>query len=785
MRASAPRSRAAARWMLVAASLALGCGGSSCGAPSGTGAAAGLASAPPSSDAALRARLEAAYRAKGPDYIPRTRHKNPDGTPRYTNRLLLESSPYLLQHAHNPVDWHPWGDEAFAKARAEGKPVFLSVGYSTCHWCHVMEEESFEDEEIARFLNEHYVPVKVDREERPDVDAVYMTALLSWSGGGGWPMSLWLTPEREPFFAGTYFPPRDGVRGARRGFLSILRELSKEFSADPASVRRDARAFAERVKKLAAPDAAGDLPGPSSVTAAVAKITPRFDPDNGGLRGAPKFPSSFPVRLLLRHARRAGDATSLRMATETLDHIAAGGIRDHIGGGFHRYTTDARWRIPHFEKMLYDNALLAHAYLEAAQATGDARHAAVARETLDYLLREMCAPDGTFHAATDADSLAPSGKREEGWFFTWTPAEIEAALDGDAERAALAAFGVTAAGNLDGRTVLAMEKPPADVAKALGWDAARVDAALATARSGLFAARKKRPPPLRDDKAIVAWNALAVSAFARAAIVLGDAAYAKAAERAALVLVRDLRAGKPLPHSLVAGVASGRGFLDDHTALALAALDLLELTADPAWLRDASTLMERVEEGFADRANGGYFLTADDAETLLLRDKPSDDGPTPSGNSMAALAWLRLAVLTGDDRHRAAAETALRAFAAPLAARPAGIEYMLHALDFATDSPKEIAIVLPDGPRGALSRAARPLLDVLARTFVPSSVLVVAPAADLAGSLGDALPWAKDKPAKSGRPTAYVCARGACKLPVTDPADLAKTLAEIKPYSVP
>ena len=773
---------AAVRWVILAGVLGVGCAGSSCGAPAGGGGAAEVPTGAQAQEAALRARLLAALRAKGPDYVPRTRHRNADGTPKHTNRLILESSPYLLQHAHNPVDWFPWGDEAFEKAKREGKAVFLSVGYSTCHWCHVMEEESFEDEEIARYLGEHYVAIKVDREERPDVDAVYMTALLSWSGGGGWPMSVWLTPEREPFFAGTYFPPRDGVRGARRGFLTVLRGLVAELEADPAAVKRDAKAFAERVKRLAEVEPAGDLPGSAVITGAVEKAKARFDPDHGGMRGAPKFPSSFPVRLLLRHARRAADATSTRLAIETLDQMRAGGIHDQVGGGFHRYTTDAAWRIPHFEKMLYDNALLALAYLEAGQATGEERFFATARETLDYLVREMRAADGTFHAATDADSLTPTGKREEGWFFTWTPAEIEAALDGDAERAALAAFGVTAAGNLDGRTVLAMPRSAADVAKELGWDAARLETGLAAARSGLFAARKKRPAPLRDDKAIVAWNALAISAFARAAVVLGDEGYAKVAEGGASALVRELRAGKPLPHSFVGGVASGRGFLDDHTALALALLDVLELTADAAWLRDARTLMERVEAGFADRVHGGYFLTAEDAEALLLRDKPSDDGPTPSGNSMAALAWLRLAVLTGDDGHRAKAETTLRAFAAALSTRPASIEVMQHALDLATDSPKEIAIVLPDGPRGALAAASRELLGVLRRSFVPSSALAVATAADFAGPLGDALPWAKDKPAKAGRPTAYVCERGACKLPVTDAAELAKLLAEVKPY---
>ncbi len=774
------------RGLSLACALVLGCSAPACGT---SGVSSGAASSAAADDgAALRARLEAAWRAKGPGYVPRTRHKNPDGSPRYTNRLVLEASPYLLQHAHNPVDWHPWGEEAFAKARATGKPIFLSVGYSTCHWCHVMEEESFEDEEIARYLSEHFVPIKVDREERADVDAVYMTAVLSFTGSGGWPMSVWLTPDREPFFAGTYFPPRDGVRGARHGFLSVLKEMASSYAADPEAVRRDAKTFAARMKKLAATDAAGDMPPPSVVTAAVAAAARRFDPDHGGMRGAPKFPSSFPVRLLLRHARRAGDTASSRMATETLDHMATGGIHDQIGGGFHRYATDARWRIPHFEKMLYDNALLATTFLEAGQAiappSGESRHFAIAREVLDYLLREMRAPDGTFFAATDADSLAPSGKREEGWFFTWTPAEVQAALDGDAALAALAYFDVTPAGNLDGRTVLATPRPAADVAQALGWDAARFDTAIAGARAGLLATRSKRPAPLRDDKAIVAWNALVISALARAALLLDEPRYAGAAVAAATALVRDLRADRPLPHALVAGAPTGRGFLDDHTALALALLDVFELTSDPAWLRDAQRLLDRVEKSFADRTNGGYFLTADDAEALLLRDKPSDDGPVPSGNSMAALAWLRLATLTGDDRHRARAETTLRAFAAPLAGRPGSLDAMLCAVDFATDAPKEIAVVLPEGGpgSGALRPAARPLLDVLRRTFVPNAVLVVATESELAGPLGSALPWTKDKLPKAGRATAYVCERGTCKLPVTDPAELAKLLAEARPY---
>ncbi|MFO0592085.1 MAG: thioredoxin domain-containing protein [Polyangiaceae bacterium] len=768
------------RLVVLSVALASGCGGPACGATSSP------VTAPTSAkgrDPALQARLDKALRDKGPDYAPRTRHKNPDGTPKYTNRLILESSPYLLQHAHNPVDWYPWGDEAFAAARAAGKPVFLSVGYSTCHWCHVMEEESFEDEEIAAYLNEHFIAIKVDREERPDVDAVYMNVVMSFSGNGGWPMNVWLTPAREPFFAGTYFPPRDGVRGARHGLLSVLRELSSDYAKDPAGIARDAKDFAERARKLSAPEAAGDMPSADVVKKAVIEAQQRFDPVNGGPKGAPKFPSSFPVRLLLRHARRSGDAMSLRMATATLDAILAGGIHDQAGGGFHRYATDAAWRIPHFEKMLYDNALLAMAYLEAGQATGEARFLAAARETLDYLLREMRAPDGTFHGATDADSLAPNGKREEGYFFTWTPREVESALDGDAEKAALAFFGVTERGDLDGRSILHVARPPADVAKDLGWDAARLSTAVAAARVGLYTARSKRPPPLRDDKALVAWNALAISAFARAAIVLGEARYEDAAVKCAQALTRTWRAGGPLAHAWTNGKESGQAYLDDHTTLANALLDVFDLTADPAFIDDAARLMAAVEKRFSDKTNGGYFMTADDAEPLLARDKPSDDGPTPSGNSMAALVWQRLSVLQETEADRAHAESTFRAFATSLAGRTGAMDAMLSALDLATDSPKQIAIVLPDGAaRGALSKEARPMLDILQKAFIPNAALAVGAAADLSGASFSKLPWTKDKPAKGGRTTAYVCILGACKLPVTDPAEFAKLLAEAKPY---
>ncbi|MEZ4297675.1 MAG: hypothetical protein R3B70_22145 [Polyangiaceae bacterium] len=558
------------------------------------------------------------------------------------------------------------------------------------------------------------------------------------------------------------------------------------------------------MKKLAAAARAGARPGASATGGAVSAAARRFDAVNGGMQGAPKFPSSFPVRLLLRHGRRAGDALSLRMAVKTLDAMRAGGIRDQLGGGFHRYATDAGWRVPHFEKMLYDNALLAVAYLEAAQATGEGRFAETARETLDYMLRELRGAEGVFFSATDADSLAPSGKREEGWFFTWTPAEMAAVLEGDAEVAAPAFFGVTSAGQVDGRSVLASARTAAEVGSELGWEAARVERAVEEARRAMLAARAKRAAPLRDEKAIVAWNALAVSALARAAIVLGEARYAEAATKAAGVLAAEVRADRALPHAYVGGKGVGRGFVDDHAALALALMDVFELTAEAAWLRDAVRLMERVESGFADGVNGGYFLTAEGAEALILRDKPADDGPIPSGNSMAAMAWARLAVLTGEDRYRARAETTLRAFATPLERRAGALEAMLWAVDFATDAAKEIVIVVPDaasgatagaggataggatagagGATGAMRAGARGMLGVLGRTFVPSSVLVVATEAELAGEVGKVAPWTREKIAKGGRVTAYVCERGACKLPVTEPEELAKVLAEVKAY---
>ncbi|MFP6683190.1 MAG: thioredoxin domain-containing protein, partial [Polyangiaceae bacterium] len=471
-------------------------------------------------DEALKSRLKRALAAKGEKYEPRTKHLRGDGSPKFTNRLILETSPYLAQHAHNPVNWFPWGDEAFEVARKLGRPVFLSVGYSTCHWCHVMEEESFEDEAIAKYLNDHYVMIKVDREERPDVDAIYMRAVQILTRRGGWPMSVWLTPEGKPFYGGTYFPARDGDGGTRKGFITILKEQYDSFKGDPAGIASDSTRLAARVQEDLKPIASSGLPGAVSLQMAVEMAGRTFDPEYGGSRGKPKFPSSFPVRTLLRYGRRAKDDNATAMALTTLSKMAAGGMYDHVAGGFHRYSTDARWLVPHFEKMLYDNALLAIAYIEGYQASGDTELLRVAREILDYVVRDMTSPEGGYYSATDADSIGPKGHREEGYYFTWTPSELERTLGPGRAATVGQYYAVKPGGNFEGRSILHTPRDKAAVAKQLKISVAELDAEIAAARPLLLTERNKRPAPIRDDKIQVSWNGLMLAAMARGARVL-------------------------------------------------------------------------------------------------------------------------------------------------------------------------------------------------------------------------------------------------------------------------
>ena len=757
------------RALLLAVVLAAACGSSSPPAPVGD-ALPGAPPAPPD----VVDRLRAAWDARPRGYVPRTRHLLPDGRPRWTNRLFLETSPYLLQHAHNPVDWRPWGDEAFEDARRLGRPVLLSVGYSTCHWCHVMEEESFEDEEVARFLNEHYVVIKVDREARPDVDAVYMNAVQTLTGGGGWPMTVWLTPDRQPFYGGTYFPARDGDRGVRVGFLTLLRKLRATYDDQPDRVVEAAASLAEQVRKNLAVAATDDArPGAQTLREAVAHVRESFDETNGGTRGAPKFPSNVPVRFLLRWHRRTGDPDALRMATVTLAQMAAGGIRDHVGGGFHRYSTDARWLVPHFEKMLYDNALLVLAYLEAHQATGRADFADVAREILRYVEREMTAPEGGFYSATDADSPAPSGRREEGWFFTWTPAELEAVLGADDARAVGAYYGVTADGNFEGRSILHVSRPLDAVARELGRTPEELAATVADARERLYAERARRPPPLRDDKILAAWNGLMISAHARAALALGDASWADRAARAAGFVLDHMRRDGRLLRSWRDGRPEHAGYLDDYAFLVAGLLDLYEATGEVRWLREAIALDGVLAAHYEDREGGGFFMTADDSEELLAREKPAWDGAEPSGNSVHALNMLRLHELTTDDAYRRRAERTIDAFGPRLAADPVRLSEMLLALDWRLDAPKQVVVATT----GAREEAAS-FLATLRTRLVPNRILAVTAPGD---GLAALVPVTEGKLALGGHATGYVCENRVCDLPTTDPAVFAKLIDRVRP----
>ena len=720
--------------------------------------------------------LEAAWAGRDPSYTPRTRHLQPDGSPQYTNRLFLESSPYLRQHAHNPVNWYPWGDEPFELARQLGRPVLLSVGYSTCHWCHVMEEESFEDEEIAQYLNENYIVIKVDREERPDIDAIYMTAVQMMIGSGGWPMTVWLTSDREPFSGGTYFPARDGDRGVRIGFLTLLHRLKDAYDQEPDKVVEVSTQIAQAIRENLAPEAGGDaLPDAQVLHAAAEYYRARFDSAQGGLKGAPKFPSNLSTRLLLRHHRRTGDEQSLNMVSVTLEKMAAGGMYDHVGGGFHRYSTDERWLVPHFEKMLYDNALLTTVYLEAYQATGREDFARVAREIVRYVDRDMTSSEGAFYSATDADSLAPSGHREEGWFFTWTPSEVEEILGAERARVVATYYGMTSDGNFEGRNIFHTPRPLTEVSEELGLPVGHVRSVLEESRDLLYAARATRPPPLRDGKILTAWNGLMISALAQAALILGDDAYATRAARAADFLLTHLRTDGLLFRSYAGGQAHHLAYLDDYAFLIAGLLDLYEATSHPRWLEEALVLDGVLEERYEDTANGAFFRTSDDHESLLAREKPSYDGAEPSGNSVQLLNLVRLHEFTTDDRYRQRAERALRAFEGVLTRAPAAAAEAVLAVDFYLDTPKEIVIVAPRSRQDA-----EPFLAQLRATFLPNRILaVVVEDEDLAAQTR-LIPLIEGKIARDGLATAYVCENRVCDLPTTDPDVFARQIRAVR-----
>jgi len=698
-----------------------------------------------------------------------------------SNRLAAETSPYLLQHAHNPVDWYPWGPEALARAAVADRPIFLSIGYSACHWCHVMERESFEDEETAAALNAGFVSIKVDREERPDLDAVYMAALQSMTHGGGWPMSLFLTPDGRPFHGGTYFPrePRYGMPSFRQVLAAVSsswRERRSELEAGAGQIVEGLRSHSTALAEAALPKSLGSNHRPDGdIATAVERIVDEFDFEHGGWAGPPRFPQPAVIELLLRRARSAPDDRALRTAIRALDAMADGGIHDQVGGGFHRYATDTNWLVPHFEKMLYDNAQLARVYLHAYQLTGEQRFRNVAETTLDYMAREMRTPDGLFAASQDADTDGVEGST-----YVWTLAEVKALLGGppahagSEERAAepglpalfASAYGVTEAGNWEDRTVLSRVMSDEQIAAMYGLAPQAVTDQLELACRLLLERRRGRPQPALDDKAVTAWNGLALAAFAEAVPVLGrqaDLAIAEGIAKAALSLLRGLD-GR-LGRSFRSGRMTGSGGLDDYACLADGLVALYEATFDEGWLIAACDLAECVERQFADAA-GGWFDTPIDAELLIVRPKETQDGATPAGGAAAAAVFLRLAELTGQELFRDAAARATGQIERLALRYPRAFPAWLGAVDFASARVTQVAIV--GDPAAADTRA---LVEIARQGFQPYRLLAVG---DPRSSTLDLL---QGRFAIDGRATAFVCRDFSCRRPVTEPGALAADLA--------
>jgi len=668
------------------------------------------------------------------------------------NRLAEETSPYLLQHAENPVDWFAWGEEALTAAKVDERPIFLSIGYAACHWCHVMERESFEDEETAAFLNAHFVPIKVDREERPDLDAIYMDAVQSLTGQGGWPLSAFLTPDGRPFFAGTYFP-KEAIHGMP-SFRQVLEAIAEAWRDRREEVEQQGSRVVEAISRTIS---VADLEEPLTdeiSTRALAELRNTFDARWGGFGAAPKFPQPMTLEFVLRMAVR-GNPDAREILTTTLDRIASGGIHDQVGGGFARYSTDAAWHVPHFEKMLYDNAQLAQLYVRAWLFTRDDRYCRVATDTLDYLLREMHHPEGGFFSSQDADSEGVEGR-----FFTWTWEElVELVGEGPAD-----AFGATQEGNWEGTNVLWLPG---------GSEPSGLD--LSAARRALFEARKVRVRPGTDDKVLTAWNAMAITALAEAGRAFEEPRFVEAAEGCARFLLKNLRrADGRLLRSWRNGVPGRAGFCDDHALLASACLTLFSTTGTVGWFREAVGLLDALVDLFLDAERGGFFQTGSDDDPLVLRPKELYDNAVPSGNSVAADVFQRVALLTGDGEREQIGVSAIRLVRDVLGRAPTAFGHALCALDLYLGPSREVAVIgdLDDG-------RARSLMNEVHRArYLPNAILAVAHPGDREAA--EAVALFRDRPQVDGLPTAYVCERFACQLPVTDANDLAGQLSQSK-----
>ena len=675
-----------------------------------------------------------------------------------TNRLAREKSPYLLQHQHNPVDWFPWGEEAFAKARRENKPIFLSAGYSTCHWCHVMERESFEDRATSDFLNAHFVSIKVDREERPDVDKIYMIAVQAMSGQGGWPLNCFLTPDLKPFYGGTYFPPEN--MPGRASFIQVLRQIAGLWKTRREQILETSGNFLQKLEAYNARQPGELVLSPALLADAAAAFKREYDPRFGGFGGAPKFPRPSQPAFLLRYGARTGDNEAVNMVLYTCERMAAGGIYDQLGGGFARYSVDAQWLTPHFEKMLYDNAQLASLYLDAYLVSGDARHAATARGIIQYVLRDMTDPGGGFYSAEDADSEGKEGK-----FYCWTADELSQWLTPEEFKAAVRYFGVTERGNfldhsdpapLPNQNVLSIADPQLSPAE---------QESLASARRKMFQARVRRVRPHRDDKVLASWNGMMLGALARAGAVLGEETYRAAAEKNLAFLRSKLwdESNKTLYHRWRLGERDSVQLLAGYANLCAGVLDLYETTLEPAHLEFAAALADAMLAKFFDAAHGGFYDSAAGPGELILRCKDDYDGAEPSGNSVAVLALLRLAATTDRKDYLVAAEKTLRLLAPRLRELPQAAPHLLMGLDFYLGEPKRAVVAgAPEQPE------TRALLRAVHSVYQPNKVVL--------GNSGAVDPFTRTLPAQDG-PVVYLCTGNACQPPSRDPETIRKFFA--------
>ena len=674
---------------------------------------------------------------------------------KHTNLLINETSPYLLQHANNPVDWYPWGDEAFERARAEDKPVLVSIGYSACHWCHVMEHESFEDEATARLMNDNFVNVKVDMEERPDVDQIYMTFVQLTTGRGGWPMTVFLTPDKVPFFGGTYFPPQP--RYGMPSFQQLLTSIAEAYRDRRDEILVSAGDILGELRRASIVDTSSTPLSKELLDSAFESFSRSFDAKNGGFGGAPKFPPSMSMQFLLRYWKRTGTTRALELVEQTARKMAEGGIYDQLGGGFHRYSVDAVWLVPHFEKMLYDNAQLVRVYLHLYQITRDEFYRRIADETLGYVQREMLSPAGGFYSTQDADS-----EGEEGKFFVWTPAEVESILGEKDAQVFDFFYGVSDEGNFEGKNILNLHYTVEAAAKALKREAADVESILRRGRNLLFGDREKRVKPHRDEKVLTAWNGLMLAAFAEAAAVLDNDEYLAVARRSGDFLLDQLRQGGRLLRTWKDGTAKLDAYLEDYANLADGLLELFQVSGDMRYLVEARSLADIMVSGFWDRQNGGFYFTSDDHESLIVRNKDFTDNATPSGNSVAADVLLRMARITGDDSYERYATKVLTIAAGKARRYPQGFGRALAVMEFALSTTKEVVLI---GDKNGHLAA-----EVWHR-YLPNKVLVKSDR-----GTEDGLPLLEGRELVDGRPTAYVCENSVCNRPVNSASELAAQL---------